>query len=153
MRPSVFSTYSAMPFLRFLYDVARYLALVVGGITLFLIFAPLFGYVPYSDGNASSPKAGWGGVYAYAPRVLSFGAFLALLIAVGGILSVGLIRLAERMHAPVLVIRVGGGLLTAIITAYFVWAGGWFIALPRPAVFLGTVLGLVAGAWLLPLGR
>jgi len=146
-----------MPFLRFLYDVARgtalYLAVVAGGITVFLIFAPLFGYVPYKDGpgpNGAAPKAGWVAVYAYAPRVLSFGAFLALLIAVGGLLSVGLIRLAERMHAPAPLVRVGGGLLTALITAYFVWAGGWFVALPRPALIVGIALGLVAGAWLLP---
>src|SRR5262245_5972585 len=112
-----------MPFLRFLSDVGRYLAVVAGGLTVFLVFAPLFGYVPYSDGNPTSPKAGWAAVYTYAPRMLSFGAFLALLIAAGGVLSVGLIRLAERVHAPILVVRIAGGLLTALITAYFVWAG------------------------------
>jgi hypothetical protein len=41
--------------LRFLKAVALYLATVVGGVTLFLIFAPLFGYLPYSD----RPGPGW----------------------------------------------------------------------------------------------
>ena len=148
-----------MPFVSFLYDLAKgaalYLAIVVGGITLFLILSPIFGYVPYGDRSGpawvgSFPALGWAAFWNHALRSLTFGAYLCLLMAPAAVFCAGAIRVAERMHASTSLVRVGGGLVTTIVTAFFALGAGWFVALPRPAWLVSIALGLLAGGWLLP---
>jgi hypothetical protein len=85
--------------------------------------------------------------------MLGYGGFIALLIALGGALCTLLILGAERLGASVLAVRIGGGLVTALVTAWFVMGAGWYIALGLPAWVLSIVLGLLAGAYILPRGR
>ena len=148
-----------MAFLRFCWDVTKgtllYLAIVAGGLTLFLVLAPIFGYLPYSDRPGPGwyghfPALGWSEFWSNALEMLSYGTFIALLIAIGGGVCVLLIRLAERFGAPLLAVRLAGGLLTAIVTGWFVLGAGWYIALGLPAWITATTLGLIAGAWILP---
>ena len=148
-----------MAFLRglwsFVKSVALYLGVVAGGLTVFLILAPLFGYLPYSDRpgpgwHGSFPALGWADFWANAVQMASFGIFIALLIALGGAIVVGIIRLTERFHAPLLAVRVGGAILSALVTAYFVMGAGWYIALGLPAWIVSILLGALAGGWFLP---
>ena len=148
-----------MGFLRWLWgfakSVALYLGVVAGGLTVFLIFAPLFGYLPYSDRpgpgwHGSFPALGWADFWNNSLQMAGFGVFIALLIASGGAIVVGLIRLTERFHAPLIAVRVGGAILSALVTAYFVMGAGWYISLGLPAWIVSVALGTVAGGWLLP---
>ena len=151
-----------MAVLRFLWDwiqaTALYLLIVAGGLTLFLILAPLAGYLPYSDRpgpgwHGQFPALGWREFWSNAWSMLGYGAFTALLIAIGGALCALLIRGAERLGAPVLAVRIGGGLVTALVTAWFVMGAGWYIALGLPGWVLSILLGLAAGSCILPRGR
>ena len=148
-----------MAALRFVWDwvkaTAVYLLVVAGGLTLFLILSPLFGYLPYSDRPGPGwfgrfPAVGWAEFWSNAWRMLSYGAFIALLIAIGGALCALLIRGAEYFRAPVLAVRIGGGLVTAVVTAWFVMGAAWYIALGLAGWVVSIGLGLVAGAWILP---
>lgn len=148
-----------MEFLRGLWafakSVALYLGIVAGGLTVFLIFAPLFGYLPYSDRPGpgwfgSFPALGWTEFWSNALGMAGFGLFIAILIALGGAIVVGIIRLTERFHAPILAVRVGGAALSAVVTAYFVMGAGWYISLGLPAWIVAVALGALAGGWFLP---
>lgn len=151
-----------MAFLRWLWgfvkSIAVYLLFVAGGLTLFLIVAPLFGYLPYSDRPGSGwfgafPALGWTQFWQNALKMLGFGLFIAMLIALGGAVIVGLIRLSERLKAPLLAVRVGGAIASALVTAYFVLGAGWYVALGLPAWIVSIVLGAIAGGWFLPRKR
>lgn len=141
--------------LSFLKSVALYLGVVVGGVTLFLIVAPLVGYVPYSDRpgpgwHGSFPAMSWSQFLSHSRGMLGFSLFAALLMSQFAAICVLVIRLLERLRTPLSVVRFIGGVLTAFLSAYG-WLGvGWYIAIGSPAVTLAIVLGALAGAWLLP---
>ena len=148
-----------MTFLRWLWSfvrsVALYLATVAGGLTLFLILAPLFGYLPYSDRpgpgwHGTFPAMGWNEFWRNAYGMLAFGAFIAILIALGGAIIVALMRTAEHFRLPLLGVRISGAIVSGLITAYFVLGAGWYISLGIAGWIVAIVLGVVAGGWLLP---
>ena len=148
-----------MAVLRFFWEWLKatlaYLLVVAGGLTLFLILSPLFGYLAYSDRPGPGwfgtfPAIGWAEFWANAWAMLSYGAFIALLIAMGGAFCALMIRGAEAMRAPVLAVRIGGGLLSGLVTAWFVMGAAWYIALGLPGWVISIALGFAAGAWILP---
>ena len=136
-------------------STALYLAVVAGGLTVFLIVSPLFGYLPYSDRPGPGwfsrfPGIGWTDFWDNAWHMLGFGLFIALLIAIGGAVSVLFVRAVERTRAPVWLLRSAGGLMTAVVTGYFTLGAGWYIALSQAGVVVAMLLGAVAGALVLP---
>lgn len=145
--------------LAFLFDLGKatalYLAVVVGGITLLLIFAPVFGYLPYSDRPGPGwfgrfPAIGWNEFWRNALEMLGFGAFFAMLLALGGVVCVLLVRVVHIIPVPSLVNRALSGVLCGLITGYFMLGIGWYVALGWPALLLSAALGVLVGAWLLP---
>ena len=136
-------------------STALYLAVVVGGLTTFLILSPLAGYLPYSDRPGAGwfgrfPAIGWTEFWSNTWQMLGFGAFIALLIAIGGMVSVVCIRAIERARAPLWTVRAVGGLITGVITGYFVLGAGWYLALSQAGVVVAVILGGIAGAFVLP---
>ncbi len=141
--------------LRFLRSLGIYLSVVVGGITLFLILAPVFGYLPYSD----RPGPGWYGsfpglslraFFSNAGKMLEFGVFFAVVFLTAGIIIVGAIRLVELVVRPPNTVRVSGGLISAVLTGFWMLGAGWYISAGWPLLMLSIVLGAVAGACCLP---
>ena len=148
--------------LRFLLDLLKgtlvYLLVVAGGLTAFLIVSPLFGYLAYSDRPGPGwfgkfPAVSWSEFWANAWSLVPTGAFIAMLIATGGAFCVLLIRTMEHDGASLLAVRVIGGLVTTLVTAFFVLAAGWYIALGTPAWAFSVLLAVVAGVWILPRRR
>ena len=136
-------------------STALYLAVVVGGLTTFLILSPLAGYLPYSDRPGAGwfgrfPAIGWTEFWSNTWQMLGFGAFIALLIAIGGMVSVVCIRAIERARAPLWAVRAVGGLITGVITGYFVLGASWYLALSQAGVVVAVILGGIAGAFVLP---
>jgi hypothetical protein len=147
---------------RLLWDLlsstALYLAVVAGGLTIFLSLAPLVGYLPYSDRPGAGwigryPAMGWTDFWRNSWQMLSYGVFIAVLLAIGGVVCVVSIRATERLRAPNWILRAVGGLLSAVITGYFVLGAGWYISLGQPGLFLAVLLGAIAGAFVLPRRR
>jgi hypothetical protein len=151
-----------VPVLRFLWDLVKgtlaYLLIVAGGLTAFLMLSPLFGYLAYSDRPGPGwfgafPAVTWSEFWANAWSLLPTGAFIAMLIAIAGVFCVLLIRTMEHDGASVLAVRIIGGLVTTVVTAYFVLAAGWYIALGTPAWAFSILLAVTAGVWILPRRR
>ena len=142
------------PLLAYLKSVAKYLGFVVGGITLFLILAPVVGYLPYSD----RPGPGWHGTFpGLSPRefvantgaMLEYGLFLAILFVIPGAVAVLVIRGAERLVPRREWRRALGALVGALFAGYWMLGAGWYIAAGLPLLILAVILGGVAGAWFL----
>jgi len=132
-----------------------FLAVVPGGLTLLLILVPLFGYIPYSD----RPGPGWYGKFpamsldqfwTNAIDTVGIGAFYAVFLALGGLLVVVLIRVMELFKAEIFTVRIIGGFFSAVVTAYFSAAAGWYFAMGYLGWITTIVLGALAGSWLLP---
>jgi hypothetical protein len=147
---------------RLLWDLvlstALYLAVVAGGLTIFLSLAPLFGYLPYSDRPGAGwyghfPAIGWTDFWRNSWQMLGYGLFVAMLLAIGGVVCVLSIRAAERVRAPQWILRTFGGLLSAVVTGYFTLGAGWYISLSEPGLLVAVLLGAMAGALVLPRRR
>ncbi|MEO7360145.1 MAG: hypothetical protein ABI120_07440 [Gemmatimonadaceae bacterium] len=135
-----------------------YLAVVAGGLTIFLSLAPLVGYLPYSDRPGAGwfgrfPAVGWTDFWRNSWQMLGYGVFIATLLAIGGVVCVLCIRATERMGAPDWILRSVGGLLSAVITGYFILGAGWYISLGQPGLIVAVLLGAIAGALVLPRRR
>jgi len=133
----------------------RYLALVLGGTSLFLVAAPVVGYLPYGD----RPGPGWYGLLAGASfnRLirsfsLVFGwALLAVPSSLFAILPLhSAVRLLEWAGFPRPLNASVGALVGAFGTLYVVLGMGWYIALDSYTPLLSALLGAIFGAWIVP---
>ncbi len=136
----------------------RYLAVVLGGTSLFLIVAPVIGYLPYSD----RPGPGWYGLFAGASLeglLRSFGfvlgwAILALPSSLFAIVPTwSVVRLFEWAGLPRLLNAGVGALVGGFTTLYFVLGMGWYIALDSYTPLLSALLGALVGARYVPRPR
>ncbi|SRR6266568_2720746 len=145
---------------RFLKDVLRstliYELITFGGLTLFLILASLFGYLPYSDRPGPGwygrfPALGWSEFWSSAGHMISIGAFFAVIALQFAVPCALLIVAAHRLVRWPAVVYAAGVLLSAAVTFYLMPALGWYVALGAPAMWVGIVLGALAGYLFVPL--
>lgn len=141
------------------YRVARtvlaYVGVVAGGLTLFLMLTPLFGYLAYSDRPGPGwlgrfPAMGWGEIWRHAGSMISIGAFIAILYVIPGLFLLGLVRLAESRGAPPRRVRAGAAVVSAAFAGYWTMGVGWYYNGSPPVVVAGIALGAAAGWWVLP---
>ncbi len=140
--------------LRFLKSLAFYLGTVAGGVTLFLIIAPLFGYLSYSDRPGPGwfggfPTLGWQQFWANAGDMLGYGAFLGLLFLIPGAIAVLIIRGIERFVRHQVLARVLAAMVAALGASYWMFGAGWYISAGRVLLVIAVALGGIAGAWFL----
>ena len=132
-----------------------YELITFGGLTLFLILAPLFGYLPYSDRPGPGwygrfPALGWSEFWSSAGKMISIGAFFAVIALQFAVPCALFIVAADRFVHRRLLLYSAGVLLCAAVTFYLMPALGWYVALGAPAMWVGTVLGAVAGYLFVP---
>lgn len=120
-----------------------YLGVVVGGVTAFLVLAPVVVGRP----GSRAPAIGWGDFAAHAGSAASTGAFLVILFALPGALLAALTAPSGR---PAGERRVLGGVAGLLLTGWWMAGAGWYVPGGRPLLAFGTLLGLLAGAWALP---
>ncbi len=145
--------------LRYLRGIAgatlRFTAIVSGGVTLFLIFAPVVGYLPYSD----RPGPGWFGSFpAISPSqffenslsMLSTGLFLALLLLLPALVCTLTVRLIEALLRRPPIAQVVGGLCGGVLGGYWMTGAGWYISAGEALFWLALVLGVGAGVGAVP---
>ncbi|MGH7647830.1 MAG: hypothetical protein ACREND_06910 [Gemmatimonadaceae bacterium] len=140
--------------LRLLQSFALYLGTVVGGVTLFLIIAPLFGYLSYSDRPGpvwfgGFPALGWQQFWANAGDMLGYGAFLGLLFIIPGAVAVLIAWGIERWIRHPVLARGLAAVVAALGAGYWMLGAGWYIAAGPALLVVAVVLGGVAGAGLL----
>jgi hypothetical protein len=140
--------------LRFAKSLALYLATVAGGVTLFLILAPLFGYLPCSDRPGPGtfdrfPALGWQAFWANAWDMLGYGLFLGLLFLIPGAVGVLLIRGVERVVRRLLALRLLAATIAAGVAGGWMLGAGWYIAAGPALLAVAVALGAFAGGWLL----
>jgi len=135
-----------------------YLLIVVGGTLSFLVLAPVFGYLPYSD----RPGPGWFGKFPalswaeFRNEVgFQFGwSILLLPYAAGcGLILFVVVRVLEQFRAPHIAVSVIAALLSGLVSGYVVAGIGWYIAIAAAPVYLALLLGLLFGGLLLPRRR
>ena len=145
--------------LRAVRDVAitalRFTAVLVGGITVFLILAPVFGYLPYSD----RPGPGWFGRFPamslgqfaeHALSMLSHGLFLALLMPIPALMCVTIVRVCEAWFGRGGAMPAVGALVGGLLGVLWMLLAGWYISAGGPLYLLAVVLGAVAGGAVVP---
>lgn len=135
--------------------VLAWLGVVIGGLTLFLALAPLFGYLPYSDRPGPGwygrfPAVGWAEFWLHAWEMAGAGAFFAILFILPATLLVLAVRACETMGMRAGVVRVVAALLSALVSGYWAMAAAWYIAGAPVLGLLAIALGAVAGACVLP---
>jgi len=135
--------------------VGKYLVIVVGGTTLFLILSPLSGYLPYSD----RPGPGWhsepfhmtlSDFIGNAQFMLSWALFLSLYAIAIGLILLGLARLLEHFRLNRIAVSIICSVISGFLSAYIVLGIGWYIAISSAAINVSLVLGLIFGAFVLP---
>ena len=139
---------------RFFRSLALFLLVVVGGVTLFLILAPLFGYLPYSDRPGPGwygrfPAMGWSEFRASSWDMLGFGLFLGIVFPVPGAAGVLLIRAFECAVRNRTARRGAATLIAALAAGWWILGAGWYISAGLPLLVLATLLGAVMGGALL----
>ena len=144
--------------LRFLGSVGLYLAVVIGGVTLFLILAPLFGYLPYSDRPgpgwfASFPALGWLQFWSNAWAMLNYGLFLGVLFIILSMIGVLVIRGIEHVIRRPVIVRALAATVAALVAGYWMLGAGWYISAGVPLLVIAVIFGALAGAWALPVRR
>ena len=136
-------------------SVGLYLLVVVGGILCFLSFAPVFGYLPYSD----RPDPGWFGRFPgvtwpeFWHGVWYFLGWVALLTpyaVIAGVVLFIIARVLERVRTPRIVVAVVAAIIAGFVSGYIVAGIGWYIAIAAPPVYFAMILGVIFGACLLP---
>ena len=142
-------------FLRFLRSLALYVALLTGGVTLFLVLSPLFGYLPYSDRPGPGwfgtfPAIGWRDFWANAWEMVGTGLFLGLMAVIPCAVAVLIVRAAERWVRRPMVVRFLSGFLAALFAGYWMLGAGWYIAAGFPLLIVAVILGAAAGVWVVP---
>ena len=140
--------------LGFTRSLALFLLVVVGGVTLFLILAPLFGYLPYSDRPGPGwygrfPAMGWSEFWANGWNMLSLGIFLGIVFPVPGAAGMLLIRAFECVVRNRTARRSAATLIAALAAGFWMIGAGWYISAGLPLVVLASLLGAVTGGALL----
>jgi hypothetical protein len=135
---------------RFVRSFALFLLIAVGGATLLLILAPLFGYLPYSDRPgpgwyARFPAMGWNEFWTNGWSMLGFGLFFAFVFLVPGALAVLLIQGFEYFVRNRIARRAAATLIAALGAAWWMLGAGWYISAGMPLVVLAVLLGAFAG--------
>lgn len=138
--------------LRFLKSLTVYLVTIAGGVTLFLIIAPLFGYLAYSDRPGSGwfgafPALSWTQFWANAAGMLGYGAFLGILFLIPGAVAVLIIGGIERFVRHRVLARALAALVGALGAGYWMLGAGSYISAGPALLFLALFLGGLAGAW------
>ena len=142
--------------LDFLSVVGRYLITVVGGTGLFMLVAPIVGYLAYGDRP--------GPVWHTRPLQLdwrAFGHYLVgmllpwlLYLAVDGLVVAAIasvvVRLAQRLNPRVLLVRALGATVSTTLTFFLLAGLGWYISLGWAAGIVGSLLAAYFGAFQLP---
>jgi hypothetical protein len=133
----------------------RFTGVVVGGVTMFLVLSPLFGYLAYSDRpgpgwHGSFPAMSWTNFWSNALLMLETGLFLAIFFGFPGLICVLLIRLAEIVTRNQWIIRSVAALLGGVTAAYWMLGAGWYIAAGEALSWTALVLGIIAGATVIP---
>jgi len=139
---------------RFLRSTSLFLLIVGGGVTLFLIFAPLFGYLPYSDRPGPGwygrfPAMGWSEFWLNAWGMLGYGLFLAIVFPIPGAVGVLLIRGFECVVRNRTARRATATLIAALAAGWWMLGAGWYIAAGTPLLVVSIVLGAITGGALL----
>lgn len=111
-------------FMHFLRSFVLYLTVVIGGITLFLIVTPLFGYLSYSDRPGSGwfgafPALGWHAFWANTWHMLDYGLAFAWFFAFPATLCAAVIVLFDRVCRLRVVTRIVGGTLAGLVAGYW----------------------------------
>ena len=132
-----------------------YCLLVAGGLTLFLILSPVFGYLPYSDRpgpgwHGSFPALTWREFWANTGSMLEFGLFFAILLAPAGAICTLVVRGLGAASFPPLMRHVLAGVAAIVVTGYFVAAIGWYVALGVPGLVVSITFGVAACTVVLP---
>lgn len=140
--------------LRFLKSPALYLVTVGGGVTLFLIITPVFGYLSYSDRPGPGwfgafPALSWKPFWTNALGMLGYGAFLGILFLIPGAVVVLIVRGIERFVRYQVLARVLAALVAALAAGCWMLGAGWYIAAGPELLFVAVFLGGLAGAWFL----
>lgn len=135
--------------------VLAYVGVVVGGLTLFLAFAPVFGYLAYSDRPGPGwlggfPAVGWADFWAGAGEMAGAGAFMAVLFLIPAAILVGAVSLLEAVTKRAAVVRTAAAVLAAPLTGYWALSAAWYISGAPVLGVLGLLLGGLAGAFVLP---
>jgi hypothetical protein len=141
--------------LRFLRLLFLYCLIVTGGTTLFLIIAPIIGYLPYSD----RPGSGWLGMFAGLFQdafwstmkfAIGTGIFMLLVIVCPGAIITTIMLWLEHIHVKPVILRTIGGILGGLVAVYTVLAISWYIAADILLLVMMVLLGAVAGVTVLP---
>lgn len=128
--------------------------IVAGGETLFLILAPLVGYIPYGDRPQPGfhPISGtftWSNFRLFVLDQLGYGLYFAILTAPGALVSAIVIRALELMPKPV-PMRITGGVVCAIAAGFCMLIAAGTINMALPGWIVSVALGALAGAWAMP---
>jgi len=142
----------------FLKIIGKYLLLVVGGTTLFLILSPVAGYVPYSDrpgpGWHGKPfEITWRGFLGNAGDMLGFGIFLSLYAVFSAAILYILVRLLEKFCVHKVAVAAISAILSGLLSSYILAAIGWYIAIGFAAIIVSLILGIIFGVFVLPKNR
>ena len=133
----------------------RFTGVLAGGVSVFLIIAPVFGYLAYSD----RPGPGWFGSFpaisfsefvANAAAMIPNGLFLAILLLLPALLCALTVRVAELFPIPLRAVQVIGGLAGGVIGAYWMLGAGWYLAAGEAMFWLALALGVYAGVATMP---
>lgn len=141
--------------LDFFRSVVKFLLVAVGGTALFLIVAPVLGYVPYGDrpgpGMHFEPLSlSWQALLVNAELVLGWSLLLSIYDVVVAIFLIAVIRGLERISLPRIGVRIAGGVVGGILSGYVTFGVGWYIGIGVPAILVSLLLGATCGSFILP---
>jgi len=137
----------------FLSRGSQYLLIIAGSLFIFLVLAPLAGFIPYSSNPGwhsgffeLTKQDFWENTYFMA-RWLRI--FMIYAIAVFVVLF-AIIRVMEYFKGDAETIAYTSGILSAFLSGYVVHVAGWHIMIDTSGVILVFVVGFFYGVKLLP---
>lgn len=125
--------------------------IILGGLFLYMVFAQMMGYLPYSD----RPGPGWyeGGIrvdWDGIMFVLDFIFFLGIYITASLIVIYGLFRIFRIFGYNRTIDSILGGLIIGSVSLYWTLGIGWYIAIDGSTVIAGGIFGSLYGATIFP---
>lgn len=127
------------------------LAIILGGLFLYMVAALMVGYLPYSD----RPGPGWyeGEIqmnWKGVKFIIDFILFLGIYITGSLVLVFLLFRIFRLFGYNRLVYSILGGLIIGFVSLYCTLGIGWYIAIDGSTVIAGGFLGCLYGATIFP---